>query len=181
MATTATPLRRISTSLKTIAWWEIGIGAFCLLAPLVASVAINLAIGLAVALVGGLLFLGAWAEPKGTKGRGWRLVEGAAIALLGLYFVVVPLAGLTLLTLILACSFFVAGLFRLLTAFDVRPLPGWGMLAVAGVAAVLCGAWLLLDLPSSRFWGPGTLLGIALLSGGIARLALAGVIGRKAG
>ena len=181
MTTTTTSGATVSAGMKKTAWWEIGIGVFCLIAPILASVAINYAVGVGIAIVGSILFRAAWAQPKGTKGRGWRLVEGVAIIILGMYFVLVPLVGLTLLTLVLASLLFVAGLFRVLTAFDLRPAPGWGLLAFAGVAAIVCGGLLLLELPSSRFWGPGTLLGVSLLSGGLARLSLAGAIGRATG
>src|SRR5262245_3431070 len=172
-ATAAAAMPTFGSQLKKIAWWEIGIGIFCLVAPIWSSLAITYAIGIGLVIIGALLFREAWGEAKGTKGRGWRFVEGAAFVFLGLYFVLNPLAGMATITAVIASLLILTGLVRLFAAFEVRPANGWGMLALAGVAAVLCGVLFLVGLPFSGLWVPGILFGASLLSGGIAHLTLA--------
>jgi uncharacterized membrane protein HdeD (DUF308 family) len=62
------------------------------------------------------------------------------------------------------------------TAFQARPLEGWGWLLADAVISLLLGMLILVKWPSSSAWAIGTLVGVAVLMSGISRIMIAGKI-----
>jgi uncharacterized membrane protein HdeD (DUF308 family) len=62
----------------------------------------------------------------------------------------------------------------------MRPADGWGWFLVDGVVTLLLGILILERWPSSSLWAIGTLVGVAVLMGGISRIMLAGKIRKTA-
>jgi uncharacterized membrane protein HdeD (DUF308 family) len=67
------------------------------------------------------------------------------------------------------------------TAFQVKPLDGWGWFLADAVASVCMGILILAKWPSSSVWAIGTLVGVAVLMGGISRIVIASKIRSGAG
>ncbi|TDL79887.1 HdeD family acid-resistance protein [Palleronia sediminis] len=149
-------------------------GVAALLFPFVASLA---ATGFAAAafFVAGVLQL--WlAFTAGDGSRGGRLVAG----LLGLLMVVFavslfaqPLSGMVSLTILAGAMFLTLGVVRIVMAWRMRHRPRWGWLVASGALAVLLGLMILLALPVSALTVLGILLGVDLLTSGIAAIAIA--------
>ena len=163
----------VKSHLKTTATWEIVGGVLCLLAPLLAGLAVTILTGIGL-LMAGVFVLRFADEDK--KSRTARIVEGGLLVLLGAYLVLAPLAGLGFLTTVLAVMMILAGVARCSAALALRPKPGAGMLLAAGVLTALCGVLLLAQWPSSSVWAVGTLLGVSLLFGGFAKWSIAKAI-----
>jgi uncharacterized membrane protein HdeD (DUF308 family) len=66
-------------------------------------------------------------------------------------------------------------------AFQMRPVDGWGWFLFDGIVTLLLGILILDRWPSSSLWAIGTLVGVAVLVGGISRIMIAGKIRRAAG
>jgi uncharacterized membrane protein HdeD (DUF308 family) len=62
------------------------------------------------------------------------------------------------------------------TAFQVRPLAGWGWFLFDAAASFFMGMLILVRWPSSSVWAIGTLVGVAVLMGGISRIMVASKI-----
>lgn len=92
---------------------------------------------------------------------------------LGLIFLFFPAAGIATLTLLLVALFLVEGVVSLLLAFRVRShIANWGWLLFSGVASLLIALIILSGWPGSAAWAIGLLVGINLLSTGIALIML---------
>jgi uncharacterized membrane protein HdeD (DUF308 family) len=123
-------------------------------------------------LVGGVaMALDAWRGRAFGAGIGdflWALLYVAA----GLLLLLHPLLGLAFLTLLLAFFFLLAGTWKALAAWRVRPRAGWGLLLASGVVSLLLGGMILASWPMSGAWALGTLVGIELIFDGWALVSL---------
>ena len=90
---------------------------------------------------------------------------------------VLPIAGVALLTVILGSLLLVYGFAATIGAFELRPVDGWGWLLFDGIATFLAGMLILAKWPSSSLWAIGTLVGVAVLMGGISRIMIATKVG----
>ena len=59
------------------------------------------------------------------------------------------------------------------TAFQIRPLEGWGWFLLDAATSCFLGIFILVKWPSSSVWAIGTLVGAAVLMGGISRTVVA--------
>ncbi|MDF2235406.1 HdeD family acid-resistance protein [Albimonas sp. CAU 1670] len=165
--------------------WLVGIGlllivmgVFAILAPFLASVAINAWIGVAFLLAG----IAQVAQSFG-KG-GWReaighLLIGAVYIIGALLVIFDPLAGLMAFSLVIVLMLAISGAVRIVEGLRMRPAQGWGWMTAAGVAAVIMALVIYASFPGSALWLLGLLAGIAFVSDGSALLAL-GLAARKA-
>jgi uncharacterized membrane protein HdeD (DUF308 family) len=73
-----------------------------------------------------------------------------------------PLAGMAVLTLLMASYFLVLGAFRTIGAVATRH-PGWGWGALSGAVAFVLGAMIWSEWPVSSFWAIGLYVSITML------------------
>lgn len=85
-------------------------------------------------------------------------------------------AGLEALTLLPGTMLLVQAGLATATAFQIRPLEGWGWFLFDAVTTLFRGILILVKWPSSSVWVIGTLVGVAVLMGGISRTVLASKI-----
>ena len=170
----------MSTGILAIRWsWLVAAGAAMILLGLLA-IAFSDAAGTAlITFLGWLLVLGGGLHLAGAiRVRGWRaglmglLVAGLRVAV-GLLFVLAPAAWAASIAFLVAIFLLVDGAFRVLMAFQARPLAGWGSLLAGGCAALLLGLLILSEWPGSSAFVLGLLFGIHLLLDGWATLMLA--------
>ena len=103
----------------------------------------------------------------GAFGKGLLIfVVGALTAAVGFYLINQPLAGLAAITLFLAAYFVVTGIFELISAFQIRPSDGWGVMLFNGIVTLLLGIMIWSDFPLSGAWAVGILFGVKLLLSG---------------
>jgi len=84
-----------------------------------------------------------------------------------------PLLGLGLLTFILVAYFVADGLWKVIAAFRNMSAPGWLWLLVSGALSLLLALLIWRDWPVSGLYAVGVLVGVNLLSTGIALVAFA--------
>lgn len=140
-------------------------GCVAILVPAVASVATAIFVGWVLIVAGAFLTAGAFGQ-RSTGRLVWRLLWALLTVIAGLYLVTAPLDGTFTLTVVLGIYFFAMGLTRVLVAIAGRGEPGAGLIGLSGVAAVLVGALILAELPSSADWAVGLLVGIDLIFAG---------------
>ena len=85
------------------------------------------------------------------------------------------IAGALSLTLILIAFFLIEGIASIFFALDHRrELSGqWGWMLASGIVDLVLSGMLLMGLPSTAVWALGLLVGINMLFGGIALIAMA--------
>ena len=77
-----------------------------------------------------------------------------------------PLVSLLLVTIYVAVSFMVMGVFRILAALTIR-FPQWGWTLLNGAVTFLVGLSIYRHLPLSAVWVVGLLVGVELLFSGL--------------
>jgi uncharacterized membrane protein HdeD (DUF308 family) len=87
-----------------------------------------------------------------------------------------PIAGVAALTVVLGSLLCAYGVVAIVGAFQMRAVDGWGWFLFDGLVTVLLGILILARWPSSSLWAIGTLVGVAVLMGGISRIMIAGKI-----
>jgi uncharacterized membrane protein HdeD (DUF308 family) len=164
---------------KTNWAWFFGLGAALIVLGIVA-ISVPLAVSLAAEILCGWLFLIAGIAHvihafrcKGWSGVFWSLLAGFLFAIAGWYLVTNPGAGVIVLTLVVAAMFLAEGIFKFVMAFQVRPMQNWGWLAVNGVVSFLLGALIWSRWPGDAAWVIGLLVGIDMIVGGAAMIAVA--------
>ena len=146
-------------------------GILAIGSPLVAGVSVTVFVGVML-IFGGLAqcFL---AFQAGAFGEGLLIfVMGAFTAVAGFYLFNQPLAGLASITIILAAYFVITGISELVSAFQVRPAEGWGLMLTSGVVTLLLGIMIWRQFPLSGAWAVGVLFGVKLVLGGWALIFL---------
>ena len=87
-----------------------------------------------------------------------------------------PFEGVEALTGLLGTLLMLQAGLLTVTAFQVKPLDGWGWFVADAIASLLMGILILARWPSSSVWAIGTLVGAAVLMGGISRIVIASKI-----
>ena len=161
-------------------WWMIfmlGIammilGIVAIIVPLAAAVAVNGLVGIVLLLAG--IFQVAHALRKHeTAGRAvLGMVVAAFYIIAGLILLAHPIAGVVAFTLFLAAFFAISGVFKIISAFEMHGVAGWGWMLVGGILTFILGVLIYAHWPSSAVWAIGLLVGIDLLYIGWSMLAL---------
>jgi len=146
--------------------------------PLLSTIATKIVLGWLFLIGGVMMILHAFNAPA-WQGFLWSLLIGILYAVAGGYLAFFPLTGLVTLAILLAMLFIAEGAFEVIMALRVRPHEGWGFLLLSGIAALLVGVLIAMDLPGSAVWALGLLVGINLLFSGWSYIFLA-MAGRRA-
>jgi uncharacterized membrane protein HdeD (DUF308 family) len=109
---------------------------------------------------------------KGWGGFLWQILLGALYLAFGLVLLMQPEAGALILTYFLGAVLLASGAIRCVLSFARWRQNGWMML-ISGVFALLAGALILFDFPTISLWALGFLLGVDLISHGLAWLLYA--------
>jgi uncharacterized membrane protein HdeD (DUF308 family) len=147
------------------------VGFFAILHPGVSGLGMTLFIGWLLIVSGFFHLIFAWKVH--TAGRIiWEILVGIVYLWAGIYLIRHPLQGLVTLTLVLAFYLFIEGIFELILAFRLKPIPGWGWTLFDGIITIILGFMIWRTWPSSTVWAIGTLVGISMLFSGFSRLML---------
>jgi len=149
--------------------WRLTVGV-CLMLLGVAAICLSAVIALTVEiLVGWVLLFAGIAQTIHAVGTGnWRAflpaISYAMIYFLaGMMMLTFPIGGVLTLTLLLAAFFIVAGLFKIGLSLQLRPAPNWGWMTLSGCMAILLGALIWTQWPSTARWAIGLLVGIDMI------------------
>ena len=157
------------------AGWSIALGILLLIAgllsiaaPVFAGVAASVFFGWLILLGGVAHLVYAWSQ-RGGGAVIWQILIGIAYLIAGLYMLFHPLAGMAVLTLVLAVYILFEGIFELVVFSRVRHLPGTMWFLIDGLVSLFLAALIFFHWPSSSLWVIGTLVGISLFFSGLAR------------
>ncbi|KQZ02067.1 hypothetical protein ASD45_15295 [Pseudolabrys sp. Root1462] len=150
------------------------LGAIAILIPPLATLAVTILFGW-LFLVSGVIGLVTTFWMRNAPGFWWALVSAALAILAGGWLLAQPIAGALSLTLILIAFFLIEGIASIFFALDHRrELSGqWGWMLASGIVDLVLSGMLLMGLPSTAVWALGLLVGINMLFGGIALIAMA--------
>jgi uncharacterized membrane protein HdeD (DUF308 family) len=108
------------------------------------------------------------------NGRGFalHLLAAALYLLVGLFMIEDPVRAAAVLTLLLAASFIVGGLLRMMFSLGAN-FPGWPWVLLNGAVDLVLGALIWSEWPESSLWVIGLFVGIDLVLHGWSWMALA--------
>ncbi len=162
------------------AWRPLLIAGAILAVLGVLAIAFPFATGIGVELaIGGLLVVGGIVHGWHAFGaRGWTgFLGGVALAALyliaGLVVLANPVLGMVTLTLLVGAFFLVDAIVELYMGFRVRPEANWTGLLASGVLSLVLAGLILIGWPATVAWTIGLLVGINLLTTGLAMAAIA--------
>jgi uncharacterized membrane protein HdeD (DUF308 family) len=112
---------------------------------------------------------------RNAPGFWWSLLSALIGIGAGLALLISPVAGALSLTLILVAFFFVEGAASIMFALDhKRELSGrWGFMLASGIIDLILAGAVLLMLPGAAVWVIGLMVGINMVFGGSALIAMA--------
>ena len=148
----------------------------------IAAIILPSAAGLVAAIVLGWLFLMAgvlglfstfWA--RRAPGFAWALLSALAAVIAGGVLLWSPLRGMVALTFVLTAFFVVDGVFMIFLALAHRRelTHRWGWMMVNGVIDLILAGIILSGMPGTLVWALGLIVGIDMVFGGAALIAIA--------
>lgn len=146
-------------------------GIFVLGDVMAATVVSAILIGIAAIIAGGFEIVHAF-WTKGWGGFLWQIFLGILYLGFGFVLVTQPVSGAVALTYVLGLLLFASGVVRVFLGLRHRSEAGW-MMVLSGALGVIVGLIILSRWPASGLWVLGLVLGIDLISHGIAWLTLA--------
>ena len=150
------------------------LGIVAILVPLIATLAFTILIGW-LFLISGIVGLVATFWARNAPGFWWSLISAVIGILAGLALLTSPVVGALSLTLVLVAFFIIEGIASIMYAVDHRrQLTGsWFWMLLSGVIDLILAAIILAGLPGTAVWALGLLVGINMLFGGAALIAMA--------
>jgi uncharacterized membrane protein HdeD (DUF308 family) len=149
------------------------LGLLAILLPPLATLGVTIFLGW-LFLVSGVMGLIATFWARGAPGFWWALLSAVLGIAAGLVLVANPAGGAVSLTLVLIAFFVIEGVATIMYALDHRQqLSGrWGWMLFSGLIDLALAAMILTGLPGTAAWALGLLVGINMIFGGSALLAM---------
>ncbi len=150
------------------------LGVAAIAVPWVAGLAAEIFIGW-VFLVSGIVGLVTTFWARHAAGFWWSLISAIIAIAAGIVLLLWPLNGLVTLTLLLIAFFVIEGIVSIMYAIEHRnQLTGrWGWMLVSGIIDLILAGIIYAGLPGTVAWALGLLVGINMLFGGAALIAMA--------
>jgi uncharacterized membrane protein HdeD (DUF308 family) len=150
------------------------LGILAIVVPPLATIAFTLFLGW-LFLISGIvgLFTTFWARQA--PGFWWSLFSAVLAIAAGIVLLAWPVSGAVSLTLLLIVFFTIEGVLSIMYALEhKKELSGrWGWMLASGVIDLVLAAIILIGLPGTAVWALGLLVGINMLFGGSALIAMA--------
>jgi uncharacterized membrane protein HdeD (DUF308 family) len=150
------------------------LGLAAIVVPAIATLAVAIFLGW-LFLIAGIVGLVTTFMMRNAPGFWWSLLSALVSIAAGVVLVGWPVSGAVSLTLVLILFFILEGVATIMFAIDHRrQLSGrWGFMLASGIIDLLLAAIILAGLPETAAWAIGLLVGINLIFGGSAMLAMA--------
>ena len=149
-------------------------GAIAVCVPPIATVAVEVFIGWII-LLSGVLGLVMTFQTRGSPGFAWSLLSALLGIIVGVVLLLWPLSGALSLTVMLTIFLALEGVASIMYALAHRRERSsrWELMLVSGIVDLVLAGLILAGLPGTAAWAIGLIVGINLLFGGVALIALA--------
>jgi len=150
------------------------LGCLAILVPPLATLAATIVFGW-VFLVSGVVGLFTTFWMRHAPGFWWSLLSAVLAIVVGFLLLAFPISGAFSLTIVLIAFFIIEGVASIMFALDhKRELSGrWGWMLASGIVDLILAALIFAGLPSTAAWAISVLVGINMLFGGSALIAMA--------
>src|SRR6266581_5002365 len=150
------------------------LGVLAIVIPVIATLAVAIFIGW-LFLISGVVGLVTTFWARHAPGFWWSLLSAVLGIAAGLVLLAWPVSGAVSLTLLLIVFFIIEGVLSIMYALEhKRELSGrWGWMLISGIIDLILAAIIWGGLPGTAEWALGLLVGINMLFGGSAMIAMA--------
>jgi uncharacterized membrane protein HdeD (DUF308 family) len=150
------------------------LGLAAIILPPIATIAFTIIIGW-IFLVSGIVGLITTFWARHLPGFWWSLISALIAIAAGVVLLLWPISGSISLTLVLIAFFIVEGIASIMYAIEHRnQLTGrWGWMLVSGIIDLILAGIIFFGLPGTALWALGLLVGINMVFGGAALIAIA--------
>ncbi len=137
--------------------------------PAVATLAVDIYIGW-LFLISGTVGLVAMFSARDVPAFLWTLLTAALAMAVGVLLIWKPAEGAESLTIVLTAFFIAEGVFQIAGSFAYRDaMPGsWGWMLASGISDLILAGVLIMYWPVSAAWALGLLVGVNLITSGVA-------------
>lgn len=148
------------------------LGCFLIVYPMATAAITTVLLGWALIFVGLAQFV--FALYSQTIGNFFlKVLLSLLYGICGIALAFFPIAGVAALTGVLGTLLLIQAGLLTATAFQLRPVDGWGWFLFDAATNLLLGILILAKWPSSSVWAIGTLVGVSVLMSGISRIMIA--------
>ncbi|HET9815817.1 MAG TPA: HdeD family acid-resistance protein [Xanthobacteraceae bacterium] len=150
------------------------LGLLAIIIPPIATIAVTIFLGW-LFLISGIVGLVTTFWARHAPGFWWSLLSAVLAIAAGIVLLGWPIPGAVSLTLLLIAFFIIEGVLSILYAFEhKKELSGrWGWMLISGIIDLILAAIIWAGLPGTAAWALGLLVGINMLFGGSAMIAMA--------
>jgi uncharacterized membrane protein HdeD (DUF308 family) len=150
------------------------LGLLAIVVPPIATLAVEILFGW-LFLISGVMGLITTFWMRQAPGFWWALLSAVLGIGAGIVLLAYPLSGVLSLTLILIVFFAVEGVATIMYALEhKRELSGrWGFMLASGIVDLILAGIIFAGLPGTAAWAIGILVGINMIFGGSALIAMA--------
>ena len=149
-------------------------GLAAMIVPPLASLAVTIILGW-LFLISGIVGLALTFWARQMPGFWWSLISALLAVAAGVILLAQPVQGTLTLTIVVGAYFLAEGVATIMYALEHRRelSERWSWMLVAGIMDLAIAAIIIAGLPGSALWAIGLLVGINLLFGGTALIAMA--------
>jgi uncharacterized membrane protein HdeD (DUF308 family) len=152
----------------------VALGLLAIVLPPIATLAVEILFGW-LFLISGVMGLITTFWMRQAPGFWWALLSAVLGIAAGIVLLAWPLSGVLTLTLILIVFFTIEGVASIMYALEhKRELSGrWGFMLASGIVDLILAGIIFIGLPGTAAWAIGVLVGINMIFGGSALIAMA--------
>jgi uncharacterized membrane protein HdeD (DUF308 family) len=150
------------------------LGLAAIMLPPIATIAIEIVVGW-VFLISGLVGLISSIRMRSAPGFWWSLLSALLGIVAGIILLGWPVSGVLSLTFVVIAFFLIEGAASVMYALEHRREGSvrWGWLLTSGVVDMFLAGIVFIGLPGTAAWIIGLLVGINMVFGGVALIAMA--------
>ncbi len=150
------------------------LGLLAFVIPPLATLGVTIVIGW-LFLISGIMGLITSFGARKAPGFWWSLISAVLGIGAGLILLVMPLSGAISLTLVLIVFFLIEGIASIMYSLEHRQLflGRWGWMFISGIVDLILAGLIFTGLPGSAVFAPGLLVGVNMIFGGSALVAIA--------
>lgn len=178
----ADALRKYSTWFVVYGIVMIVLGGLAILAPGIATLAVELMVGWLLLFGGAFGLVAAISAGRAAPGFWWNLLTALVCTVAGLTLLTRPGAGVITLTIIFTAYLLASGIGHIMLAIGYRSdIPNaWVWMLISGIIDIVLALIIMSGLPGTAAWVLGLFVGINLLMTGVAIVMAALAVRRLA-